>query len=208
MDLRGVAMTSISDSPIPMPRDLSSLIPHRGASNFDIKERMPTQKTPKQFWTEQEAVNPPLSPEEALASDAELGPAYDGNKRADNHVSKIHTEIQVNGKTIARVYNGGSIEIADEYRFLSNELRESFASDRDVGPDLAEQRATHVKAALERHGVLAKDELDPDAMIAATRAKTPVVELLRASTAQTQEEWLEMKATETPMPGAFLSMTA
>lgn len=108
-----------------------------------------------------------MSPEQALASNAELPPAYDGNSRSDNHVSKIHTEIKVNGRVIARVFNSGAIQIAGEYGFITDELRESFAADRKVGPELAEERTKRVKAALERHGVLDKEKLDTDGLMAA-----------------------------------------
>ena len=63
------------------------------------------------------AAHPVISPAEAFASGAELGPPS-GSGRADNQTKNIHTEIKVNGKVIARIYNTGGIEIADEYRFF------------------------------------------------------------------------------------------
>jgi hypothetical protein len=148
---------------------------------------------------------PYMSAAEALASDAELGPAYSGPMtRSDNHVSKIHTEIKVNDKIIARVYNSGAVEIADEYRFLSDELRPEL--DTMVGPDLAVDRANRIKASLERHGAVMKDELSPTALLTAKLTQTPVLELLKAGTAQTQDEWLAFKAKEGPAdPGALFS---
>jgi hypothetical protein len=145
-----------------------------------------------------------MSAAEALASNAELGPAYSGSTRADNHVSKIHTEIKVNDKVIARVYNSGAVEIADEYAFLSDELRPEL--DTMVGPDLAVDRANRIKASLQRHGAVMQDELSPTALLAANLMKTPVLELLKADTAQTQEEWFAFKAKEGPAdPGALFS---
>lgn len=196
-----------SSAAVGAPRDLSAFTERPAMPEIEPRE-MQAPPTAEEMREAYRAAHPRLSPQEALASNAELGPAYDGPKRADNHVSNIHTEIQVNGKTIARVYNSGAIEIADEYGFITDELHESFANDRIVGPDLAEARAERFKAALQRHGVLPKEELDADGLMAATLAKTPVVELLRASTAQTQEEWLEEKAKEEPMPGALFERTA
>jgi hypothetical protein len=51
----------------------------------------------------------------------QLPPAYDGNSRADNHVSKLHTEIKLDGKVIARFYNSGVAEYADEYGYLAGD---------------------------------------------------------------------------------------
>jgi len=148
---------------------------------------------------------PAMSPAEALASNAELGLAYSGSDtRADNHVSKIHTEIKVNDKVIARVYNSGAVEIADEYRFLEDELRPEL--DTMVGPDLAIDRAKRIKAALQRYGAVMQDELSPTGLLTAKLTKTPVLELLKAGTAQTQDEWLAFKAKEGPVdPGSLFS---
>lgn len=152
------------------------------------------------------AANPVMPPAEALKSNAELGPPT-GGPRADNHVSKIHSEIKVNGKVVARVYNSGGIEIANEYRFLSQEI--DFSADTMVGPDLAESRAERVKAVLERYGAAMKDEMTLPQLMSATLAKTPMLEILRARTAQTQAEWMADKAKEGPLdPGTFFSRVA
>jgi hypothetical protein len=66
---------------------------------------------------EYKAKNPTLMPQQAFASNAELGPPS-GTGRADDQASKIHTEI------------------ATEYRFLTEELMSSFEADRKVGPEL------------------------------------------------------------------------
>jgi hypothetical protein len=153
------------------------------------------------------AAHPRMTPAEAFASNAELGPSNTDNPRASNHISKLHTEIKVNGKVIARVYNSGAMEIANEYGFLADEL--NFGDDRIVGPDLAEDRVKRVKAALVAHGVLPKDDLSPAGLMAATLAKTPILETLRAGTAQTQEQWVEDKAKEGPLdPGMLFSRVA
>ena len=88
------------------------------------------------------AAHPVISPARAFASNAELGPPG-GSGRDDNQTKNIHTEIKVNGKVIARIYNTGAVEIADEYRFLSDKI--DFAGDKMVGPDLAEDRANRIK---------------------------------------------------------------
>ena len=49
-----------------------------------------------------------ISPAEAFASGAELGPPSRSG-RDDNQTKNIHTEIKVNGKVIARIYNTGGV---------------------------------------------------------------------------------------------------
>ncbi len=152
------------------------------------------------------AAHPVISPAEAFASGAELGPPT-GSGRDDNQTKNIHTEIKVNGKVIARVYNTGGVEIADEYRFLSDEI--DFAGDRMVGPDLAEDRANRIKAVLQRYGAVMKAEQDPAGMLTAAVTKAPILELLKADTALTQDAWLEEKAKQGPLdPGSFFSRSA
>jgi hypothetical protein len=167
--------------------------------------KAPTKEEMRASWRKK---NPLLTPAQAVASGAELGPPS-GSGRADNSPEKVHTEIKVNGKVVARTYNSGGIEIANEYGFISDELLDSFAADKGGGPELAEARANRFKAALERHGMLPREKLDTNGLLAAALAKTPIVEMLRASTAQTEEEWLEAKSKEAPLdPGAFLSRMA
>ena len=110
---------------------------------------LPTIATiePQKTWAEDMkaawlAAHPVISPAQAFASNAELGPPG-GSGRDDNQTKNIHTEIKVNGKVIARIYNTGAVEIADEYRFLSDKI--DFAGDKMVGPDLAEDRANRIK---------------------------------------------------------------
>jgi hypothetical protein len=168
----------------------------------------PTRKSKDELLAEWRAANRAnLTPQEAFRSGAELGPANTTNSLASNHVSKVHTEIKVDGKVIARVYNGGAVEIANEYTFLADEL--GFQNDTMVGPDLAEDRAKRIKGILEKYGAVMKDDLSPDGLLTAQLAKTPVLELLRAQTAQTQEEWQEEMAKQGPLdPGAFFSRVA
>ncbi len=171
-----------------------------------IEPRTPIPSDPEAMKAAYRAAHPLLTPQQAFASGAELGPTTD-NPLADNHGSKIHTEIKVNGKVIARVYNSGGVEIANEYGFLGEAL--DSASDKTVGPDLAEDRAKRIMAKLGQYGALTKDELDPNELLAATLAKKPIIEALRAATAQTQEEWLDQKAKEGPLdPGMFFSKVA
>jgi hypothetical protein len=134
----------------------------------------------------------------------ELPPAYDGNSRADNHVSKLRTEIKLNGKVIGRVYNSGVSEFADDYAFLAR----GSEKDTTTGPELAELRVARAKAALERHGMISKDALEGQPPKGNFGRKADVFDILRASTPQTQQEWLAFKATEPPMPGAYVSRTA
>src|SRR5258708_924983 len=152
-----------------------------------IEPQKTTAEDMKAAWL---AAHPVISPAEAFASSAELGPPT-GSGRADNQTKNIHTEIKVNGKVIARVYNTGGVEIADEYRFLSDEI--DFAGDKMVGPDLAEDRASRIKAVLQRYGAVMNDEQDPAGMLTAAVTKAPILELLKADTALTQDACLERK---------------
>ncbi len=147
------------------------------------------------------AAHPVISPAQAFASSAELGPPG-GSGRADNQTKNIHTEIKVNGKVIARTYNTGAVEIADEYRFLSDEI--DFAGDKMVGPDLAEDRANRIKAVLQGYGAVMNDEQDPVGMLTAAFTKAPILELLKADTALSQDAWLEERAKKGPLDPGFL----
>jgi len=152
------------------------------------------------------AAHPVISPAEAFASGAELGPPS-GSGRDDNQTKNVHTEIKVNGKVIARIYNTGSVEIADEYRFLSDKT--DFAGDKMVGPDLAEDRARRIKVVLQGYGAVMKDEQDPVGLLTATVTKVPILELLKADTALSQGAWLEAQAKKGPLdPGSFFSRSA
>jgi hypothetical protein len=195
--------------------NFSSVTAPPTSGDFSIrapKKVSPAATDPEQvFKTFEEAVaahraaNPPLTPQEAFASGAELGPPTD-DIRADNHGSKIHTEIKVNGKVIARLYNSGGAEYADEYAFLGDEI--DFAADTMTGPELAVSRANRIKAVLEKYGAFAAEKIDAETLMAARSAKRPVVEMLQAATAQTQAEWLAMKAGEGREPGGVLSRSA
>jgi len=134
----------------------------------------------------------------------ELPPAYNGSFPADNHASKLHTEIKLNGKVIGRVYNSGVSEFADDYAYLAR------GSDKDTttGPELAEIRVARAKAALERSGALSKDAVAAQQPKGSIARKADVFDILRAGTAKTQQEWLAFKATEPPMPGAYVSRSA
>jgi hypothetical protein len=174
---------------------------------LEIEPRPPLEKmTAEEMKAAYRAEHPLLTPQQALASGAELGPPTD-DPRADNHASKIHTEIKINGKVIARTYNSGAVEIASEYGFLGEEL--GFGADTMIGPDLAADRAARINAALERYGAVTKDELSPSDLLAATLAKKPILESLLADTVQTQQEWLdEMEKQGRLEPGALFSRVA
>ncbi|MBT1512080.1 hypothetical protein KIP88_16360 [Bradyrhizobium sp. SRL28] len=170
----------------------------------DFKPRMiatiePQKTSPEDMKAAWLAAHPVISPAQAFASSAELGPPG-GSGRADNQTKNIHTEIKVNGKVIARTYNTGAVEIADEY----------FAGDKRVGPDLAEDRANRIKAVLQGYGAVMKDEQDPvGGMLTAAFTKAPILELLKADTALSQDAWLEERAKKGPLdPGSFFSRTA
>jgi hypothetical protein len=161
--------------------------------------------TPEEMYAAYRKEHPLLTPQQALASNAELGPPTGGPKH-DNRADNIHTEIKVNGKVIARTYNTGLIEIADEYGFLSEEL--GFNADTMVGPDAAADRAARVEAALAKYGAVIKDEQSPDELASAMLAKLPILELVKADTALTQAEWMAEEARKgTRDAGAFFSRT-
>ncbi len=145
-----------------------------------------------------------MSPQQAIASNAELGPPTD-NMRADNHGSKIHTEIKVNGKVIARAYNGGALEIADEYRFLADEI--DFGADKAVGPT-SPRTVQRIMAVLERYGVVMGDKAKPQDLLSAKLAQQPIANALLAATARTQDQWLTDMAKEGRPPGNLFSRTA
>jgi hypothetical protein len=150
------------------------------------------------------ANNADLSAEQALASGASLGPNETTDLRASNHPSKLHTEIKIDGKVVARIYNGGAVEMPNEYSFLGDEL--GLNSDTLVGPDLAENRAKRIKEALLKHGAV----LDGDSALAGSATlKAPVLEMVKAITAQTQSEWqAEMIKQGSAQPGSYYERTA
>ncbi|MGM4896890.1 hypothetical protein [Tardiphaga sp. 839_C3_N1_4] len=163
-----------------------------------IEPQKITAEDMKAAWL---ADHPVISPAEAFASGAELGPPSGGG-RDDNQTKNIHTEIKVNGKVIARVYNSGGVEIADEYRFLSDKI--DFAGDKMVGPDLAGDRASRIKAVLQSFGAVMNDEQDPVGLLNAQITKAPILELLKADTALTQGAWLEEKGKDGPFAPGYL----
>jgi hypothetical protein len=187
---------------------LSAPPPHEMASTLqNVREAPQPRPAPEKrdLRAEWRAAHPTMSPQQAIASNAELGPPTD-NPRADNHGSKIHTEIKVNGKVIARAYNGGGLEIADEYRFLVDEM--SFGADKTVGPDLAKDRVQRIMAVLQRYGAVIGDEAKPQDLLSAKLAKQPIVDAVLAATAQTQAQWLDDMAKEGRLPGSLFSGTA
>ena len=186
-----------------MPTTLTEMPDSKLGTTATIEPQRKTAAELRAAWL---AAHPVISPAEAFASGAELGPPS-GSGRDDNQTKNIHTEIKVNGKVIARIYNTGAVEIADEYRFLSDKI--DFAGDKMVGPDLAEDRAKRIKAVLQAYGAVMNDEQDPVGMLTAAITKTPILELLKADTALSQDAWLEEQAKKGPLdPGSFFSKSA
>jgi hypothetical protein len=144
-----------------------------------------------------------LSPQQALASGVSLGPNETTDLRASNHPSKLHTEIKIDGKVVARIYNGGSVEMPNEYSLLSDEL--GFNNDTMVGPDLAENRAKRIKEALISHGAVLDDG---SASAGFSTVKAPVLDMVRALTAQTQSERQAKMFKQPGDPGTYYSRTA
>jgi hypothetical protein len=186
-----------------MPTTLTEMPDSKLGTTATIEPQRETAADMRAAWL---AAHPVISPAEAFASGAELGPPS-GSGRDDNQTKNIHTEIKVNGKVIARIYNTGAVEIADEYRFLSDKI--DFAGDKMVGPDLAEDRAKRIKAVLQAYGAVMNDEQDPVGMLTAAVTKAPILELLKADTALSQEAWLEERGkTGLLDPGSFFSRSA
>lgn len=67
-----------------------------------------------------------------------------------NEKSGLRAEIKVDGKVIGRVYNGGGVELADEYSMLGFELGFGGPGEEGLeGPDLAESRIARLATAFE-----------------------------------------------------------
>jgi hypothetical protein len=190
------AATASDETPSTVQQRSPSAISEKMANFIEMSEQLRNGADSRNFA--------PARPHLPGTSDR-LPPAYDGNPRADNHISKLHTEIKLDGKVIGRIYNSGAAEFADDYSYLAA----GFKGETLLGPDLAEQRLAKVKAALERSGATFTDGKSENyRSTVAGNFSASVVEILRASTAQTQQEWLAFKSTESPSPGALLSRTA
>lgn len=74
--------------------------------------------------------------------------APSGAQEWGSEKSGLRAEIKVDGKVIGRVYNGGGIELADEYGMLGFELGFGGPSEQHLeGPELAEDRIARLAAA-------------------------------------------------------------
>lgn len=83
--------------------------------------------------------------------------------------SGLRAEIKVNGEIVGRIYNSGTVELADDYAELGQQLGWGGASEAGLdGPELADKRIAQALDALKKVG--AKVEF--------------------AATALTQEQWL------------------
>ena len=150
------------------------------------------------------AAHPRLTPAQAFASKAEVSPPNTSNPLASDYVEKLNTEISVNGKVIARVYNSGAMVIASEYSFLSDEI--GIGGEAKTGPALAEDRANRIRAVLQKYGAVVPDEQDSSKSLSGKTTTAPILQILKAATAQTQEDWIAEQAKQGPIdPGTLYS---
>lgn len=192
---------SIASPAAPLPK-LLDLPPRQIASR-----EPPPRKTAEEMKAAYLAAHPRLTPAQAFASNAETSPPNTSNPLASDYAEKLNTEISVNGKVIARIYNSGAIVIASEYSFLSDEIF-SGGGEGKTGPALAEDRANRIKAALIAHGaVMPDDDLQGSKNPLAGKSTTaPVLQILKATTAQTQDQWAAEQAKQGPLnPGTLFS---
>ena len=150
------------------------------------------------------AAHPRLTPAQAFASKAEVSSPNTSNPLASDYVEKLNTEISVNGKVIARVYNSGAMVIASEYSFLSDEI--GIGGEAKTGPALAEDRANRIRAVLQKYGAVVPDEQDSAKSLSGKTTTAPILQILKAATAQTQEDWIAEQARQGPIdPGMLYS---
>lgn len=131
-----------ADLKITLPEDVAE----RVAKNRALSK---LRETDRGAWLDELAKRPSIP-----GVTDRLPPAYDGEMtRFDNHVSKVYSEIKIDGKVVARFYNGGGAEYAGDYAFLAKDV----GTESIVGPDLAEQRMAKAKSALEARGIVVTD---------------------------------------------------
>lgn len=179
----------------------------------DYQPRQTAAREPKPQQTMEEvraaylAAHPRLTPAQAFASNAEASPPNSDNPLDSTYVGKLHTEIKVNGKVIARIYNSGAMVIASEYSFLGDEIFAGHGGGSALaGPDVAEDRANRIKAALMAHGAVMADNDNSANPLSAKPSNAPVLQILKAATAQTQDEWVAAQSRQGALdPGSLLS---
>ena len=73
-------------------------------------QSMPSGRIQQLKLVDRPAPPPPPKP----SMETELGPALH-KPGFDNSAENIHSEVKVNGKVVARIYNSGAIEVAGAY---------------------------------------------------------------------------------------------
>lgn len=97
-------------------------------------------------------VEPPAPPTPpAPGMETELGPAR-SMPGFDNSSENIHSEININGKVVARIYNSGAMEVAGAYAGYLQNLEGLGAGS---GPRYADRMLASLKEALSEFGATA-----------------------------------------------------
>lgn len=120
-----------------------------------------------------------------LQKGQELPPAQTEDPQAANHASNIHSELNVNGKTLVRTFNDGSIEVAPTLKVVLQ--YEGLTGDGAQGPDAAEARVKKIAEYLSQIGV-PEESNEPSGT-----PDNPKIEIVIAETALTQEEYIQAK---------------
>lgn len=135
----------------------------------------PKHERPVQVAVPQQASGAGAAPRDSLAAafgkavERLSNPASASGRLWGSEASGVRHEIMVNGEVVGRVYNGGAVELADEYGYLAGELGWGGASESTLqGPDLADQRTGQILAALSSVGATSR----------------------QSATALTQKDWL------------------
>ena len=120
-----------------------------------------------------------------LQKGQELEPAQTIDPQAPNHASNIHSELKVNGKTLVRAFNDGSIEVAPTLNVVLQ--YEGLTGEGALGPDAAEARVKKIAEYLSEIGV-PEESSEP-----VGTPDNPKIEIVIAETALTQEEYIQAK---------------
>ncbi|MBA5776960.1 hypothetical protein H2509_07425 [Stappia sp. F7233] len=151
-----------------------------------------------------EEIVPRLLLKSALQSDSKLGQPPGEAPTDPDHVSNVHSEVKVNGKTVARAYNDGNVELAPQYKLIEQVLE--FDQDTSKGPALAEDRIARIQALLQDLGATFAQNGDGPNESAFRPSDSVIVQVERAETAQSLEDYLaeKVKNGETE-PGLLIS---
>ncbi|NRG16484.1 hypothetical protein HPQ64_02150 [Rhizobiales bacterium] len=120
-----------------------------------------------------------------LRKGQELPPAQTDDPQAANHAGNIHSELEVNGKTLVRAFNDGSIEVAPTLNVVLQ--YEGLTENGAQGPDAAEARVKKIAEYLSEIGI-AEESSEP-----AGTPDNPKIEIVIAETALTQEDYIQAK---------------